>query len=266
MGKYNVSRDMVTKANSNAGLGITLSDMTSLGGNGANRPATGISWNEAARFVNWLNTSKGFSPAYKFQFQPGDVGYNANAFASLWSSQDTGFSAANPIRNSQAQFFLPSVDEWYKAAYYDPNSETYFDFPTGSNSAPTAVANGTAPFTAVYGQPLSQGPADVTQAGGLSPYGVSIGSNIWDWEETEFDLVNDNNNTARGLRGNRWIDSSFNTMSSSRGFFSAQVQDSSTGFRVATASVPEPSAATLGALVAGLGLLLRSRARVRRLA
>ena len=57
MGKFEVSRDMVTKANSAGGLGITLADMTALGGNGVNRPATGVTWNESARFVNWLNTS-----------------------------------------------------------------------------------------------------------------------------------------------------------------------------------------------------------------
>lgn len=45
-----ISRDMVTKANSTGGLGIALLDMTSFGGNGVNRPATGVSWNKAARF------------------------------------------------------------------------------------------------------------------------------------------------------------------------------------------------------------------------
>ena len=59
LGKYEVSRDMITKANTAGSLGITLQDMTTFGGNGVNRPATGISWNEAAQYVNWLNTSTG---------------------------------------------------------------------------------------------------------------------------------------------------------------------------------------------------------------
>ena len=79
-------------------------------------------------------------------------------------------NAANPFRNSQAQYFLPNVDEWYKAAYYDPTSGVYFDYPTGSDSAPTAVASGTAAGTAVYDAQV--GPADITLAGGLSPYGT----------------------------------------------------------------------------------------------
>jgi sulfatase modifying factor 1 len=33
---------------------------------GPNKPATNISWKEAARFVNWLNTSTGGFAAYKF--------------------------------------------------------------------------------------------------------------------------------------------------------------------------------------------------------
>ena len=36
------------------------------GGNGPNKPAAGISWLEAAKFVNWLNKSTGHTPAYKF--------------------------------------------------------------------------------------------------------------------------------------------------------------------------------------------------------
>lgn len=109
-------------------------------------PATGISWNEAARFVNWLNTSQGYPEAHKFNTQPGDVEYDANANVDLWEAADAGFDPANPFRNSLAQYFLPSVDEWYKAAYYDADANTaaggYWDFPTGSDLAPTPVASG----------------------------------------------------------------------------------------------------------------------------
>jgi hypothetical protein len=36
MGTYEVSRDMITKANNVGGLGIALADLTLSGGNGAN--------------------------------------------------------------------------------------------------------------------------------------------------------------------------------------------------------------------------------------
>jgi len=40
LGKYEVSRDMITKANSAGGLGITIDNLNGLGGNGVNKPAS----------------------------------------------------------------------------------------------------------------------------------------------------------------------------------------------------------------------------------
>jgi sulfatase modifying factor 1 len=258
MGKFEVSRDMVTKANAVGGLGIPLFDMTSFGGNGVNRPATGVSWNEAARFVNWLNVSQGFSPAYKFTTQPGGGGYSANANISLWVSGDAGFNADNPFRNSLAQYFLPSVNEWYKAAYYNPTSGTYFDYPTGSNSAPTAVASGTAANTAVYQQAFATGPADITLAGGLSPYGImGQGGNVFELDETESDLVNDSSSSARGFRGGYWGDFiSSELLALNRRNDDPALEDFVIGFRVA--SIPEPTSLLLGVLTSA-GVLLRRR-------
>ncbi len=243
MGKYEVSRDMIIKANAAGNLGITLQDMTSFGGNGVNRPATGVSWNEAARYVNWLNTSKGYSTAYKFAKQPGDVGYSSNAPIQLWQLGDAGYNAANEFRNSRAKYFLPSMDEWYKAAYYDPSANGgaggYWNFATGSDTAPTAVSGGTAAGTAVYSQPLSQGPADITNAGGLSPYGVmGMGGNVVEVEETEFDLVNDNDGLiTRGSRGGGWdiFPYNYHNLSASDRFErNPQFSDKNFGFRVAS--------------------------------
>jgi len=47
IGTFEVSRDMITKFNASQSLQITLEDMTSYGGNGANKPATGVTWNQA---------------------------------------------------------------------------------------------------------------------------------------------------------------------------------------------------------------------------
>ena len=56
IGKYEISRDMVTRANAEGDLRITLDDMDIVTNGPRNdMPATGVSWNEAARFVNWLN-------------------------------------------------------------------------------------------------------------------------------------------------------------------------------------------------------------------
>jgi hypothetical protein len=155
IGKYEISRDVIQKASAEGSLGLTLVDMTLFGGNGLNRPATGVTWLEAARFVNWLNTSTGSTPAYKF-----DAGGNFQ----LWAPSDPGYDASNLFRNSLAKYFLPSTDEWYKAAFYDPAEGAYWDYPTASNVAPAAVAGGTAPGTAVTNQG-ALGPADIMQAG-----------------------------------------------------------------------------------------------------
>ncbi len=259
MGMYDVSRDMITKANALGNLGIPLFDMTPYGGNGVNRPATGVSWNEAARFVNWLDTSTGSPPAYKFALQPGDTGYSSNANIQLWTPSDPGYNPNNLYRNSQAHYFLPSVDEWYKAAFYDPTGGVYYDYPTGSNTAPTAVASGTTAGTAVYNQTVATGPADITLAGGLSPYGtMGQGGNVYQWEETDFDLVNGpvDGSSARGFRGGFWFDISGNLSSSFRLSSSPSFEGSDIGFRVA--SIPEPTSLLLAA-VAGVGLLLRRR-------
>jgi hypothetical protein len=173
-------------------------------------PALGMSWNEMARFVNWLNTSSGFPAAYKFSTQPGDAGYNANENIELWQPGDAGHDPSNLFRNSQARYFLPSVHELYKAAYYDPNANGgaggYWDYPTGSDSEPTAVASGTEPGTAVYKQTREQGPADVSLAGGQSPYGViGLGGNVGEQSETEAgDYVNVDVSSYRRIMGGLW--------------------------------------------------------------
>jgi formylglycine-generating enzyme required for sulfatase activity len=132
LGTYEVSRDMMTKANNLGGLGITMHDRTSFGGNGANRPATGVSWYEAAAFVNWLNASTAHQPAYTL----------SGASLTLWPSGDAWQAGGeNRYRHKDAFYFLPSENEWYKAAYYDGGLGAYYNYPTGSDAAPTPVSS-----------------------------------------------------------------------------------------------------------------------------
>jgi formylglycine-generating enzyme required for sulfatase activity len=245
IGKYEVSRDMITKANSAGSLGITLADMASYGGNGVNRPASGISYYEAAKYVNWLNTSTGGTAAYKF----------SGSTFQLWSSTDAGYSANNLFRNSLAKYVIASSDEWYKAAYGNLNG-TWNNYATGSDSAPTSVASGTAASTAVY-RPQS-GPADITSAGGLSPYGtMGQEGNVWEWNETAHDGINSTLGEGRDLRGGSW-NSSSNIGASVRSNSNPSGESIDFGFRVAM--VPEPSALSL--LAIGLGIhFWRSRKR-----
>jgi formylglycine-generating enzyme required for sulfatase activity len=246
LGKYEVSRDMINKANLAGALGVTLYDMTNYGGNGANKPATGISWSEAATYVNWLNTSTGNTAAYKFDGSGNFV---------LWSPSDSGYNANNLFRNSLAKYFLPSVNEWYKGAYGSP-SGTWYNYATGTDSVPTAVVSGTSPYTAVYGGQV--GPADINDAGGLSSYGtMAQGGNVFEWTDSAYDGVNDAIDEFRELRGGAW-DGNSNLVATDRDV--NNMQNTATrlrGFRIAM--VPEPSALSL--LAVGLGGLAMMRWR-----
>jgi len=266
LGKHEVSRDMINMANTAGGLGITMADMSAyIGGNFASRAATGISWNEAGRFVNYLNTSKGYQAAYNFT----TGGSNDNI--TVWGAGQ--YSGSNQFRHKDAVFVLPSLDEWYKGAY-GSSGGTWYDFATGSNSRnsgpgytdPTSVISGTAAGSAVYSRAPLQGPTDVILAGGLSPYGtMGQGGNVYEWTESAFDGVNNSAGEARELRGGSWTSSWEEIESLSRiPFANETTRGGSTtaqndyGFRVAM--VPEPSALSLLAVgLGGLALVRRRR-------
>jgi hypothetical protein len=246
LGKYEVSRDMVTKANASGSLGITMSDMSSFGGNGLLKPATGVSWFEAAKFVNWLNTSTGGTAAYKF----------VSGTFQLWSPTDAGYNANNKFRNSLAKYVIPNNDEWYKGAYGKADG-SWSNFPNGTDSAPTAVDGGTAANTAVYnGQ---TGPANITSAGGLSAYGtMGQAGNVWEWMETTYDGSNSDPYGSRDTRGGAWDNTIDGNASFRLGYYiGPNVEVNLFGLRVA--SVPEPSALSL--LAIGLGGLALVRRR-----
>ncbi len=249
MGTHEVSEAMIDSYNTNSGGPAITKDSR-----GANQPATSVSWNEAARFVNWLNTSQGHQAAY-------NVSGGVNTDITLWSSADAWQQGGeNLFRHKDAHYFLPSEDEWYKAAYYDGDTDTYYDFATGSDSAPTTTSGGTAVGTAVYRDgvnPNPPGPADIANAGGLSPYGtMGQNGNVWEWGESAFSAPNDTAGESRVFRGGSWLHNSNILQSSNRFNNSPTLGYDIIGFRVA--AVPEPS--SMGLLVIGaVGFLLRRK-------
>ena len=253
IGKYEISEDMIAKFNASQSLQIEM------GNRGPNKPATMVTWNNAARFVNWLNTSTGGFNAYKFT--TGGAGDNI----SLWTPEDLlDYDPNNFYRSKRARYVLPSNDEWYKAAYYNPNDSLYYMFP-GMNISPTPVRSGTADRSAVYCQTyFGTGPADVTQAGGLSPFGVmAMAGNVVEWVETAYDLRNDSALEFRTYRGGAWFSTPEETAKTNRSFNrTTGGGGGETGFRVAIVSpsspVPEPSSLVIGTLF-GLGGLLAKR-------
>ena len=237
LGKHEISREMIEKANHMGGLSIGMYDMASLGGNGSSKPATGISWVEAAIFVNFLNSSKGFFPAYKI---------NASGTFGLWAPSDLGYDPNNLYRNKLAKFWLPSRDEWYKAAYGDPLGG-WRTYPLADpHEYPNSVSGGTSGL--VYARTAQSGPADITNAGGLSAWGtMAQGGNVYEWMESARDRINDNPDENRELRGGAWYGSSTGPLARDSLTDGEPSNPSynylNNGFRVAM--VPEPSSLSL---------------------
>ena len=252
VGKYEISQDAITKA--------TLSDVTAGPWTG-NQPAATISWYEAAAFVNWLNTSTGNQAAYK------DLTFSGGSWSmELWSSADAWqLGGENLYRNKDAVYFLPSENEWYKAAYYNAAGTNYFLYPTAGNTAPVPVASGTNVGAAVYDQPYEQGPADVNSAGGLSLYGtMGQGGNAMEWMETAADGTNNSPTEVRTIRGGDWATPELFLVSSgdlARGQSDPYLESNGMGFRVA--SIPEPS--TYALLLLGAGAVYAWKRRKRSL-
>ncbi len=256
VGKHEITQDAITKA--------TLSGMTDVtaGAWTGSQPAANITWYEAAAFVNWLNTSTGKTAAYNLTF-------SGSWSMAPWSSEQAWTAGGtNLYRNKDAYYFLPSENEWYKAAYYNPAGSNYFLYPTGSDTAPTRVASGTNPQTAVYNNDASV-PAIVASAGGLSPYGtMGQGGNIFEWNESAFDGTNSSASENRAIRGGNWFDSELYLRSSTRYHVDPSLDNYDLGFRVASvdaAPIPEPGTWAAMAIFAGgaayAGWRRRRRAR-----
>ena len=88
----------------------------------ANRPVNFVSYWDACRFTNWLQNGQG----------DGNTENGAYTLDGL-----DGTSAIQ--RNAGARYYIPSEDEWYKAAYYKGGGTNagYWRYPTQSNMFPS---------------------------------------------------------------------------------------------------------------------------------
>ena len=197
-----------------------------------------VSFDNALRFTNWLNNGQG------------------SALTDSGAYDLSGGSLHNGSieRSLNAEVFLPSEDEWYKAAYFDPSSAGYFEYPTGSNvagacSTPTSNPNSANCGGAVSGSPVNVG----SYPGSVSPLGtLDQGGNAWEWNEAF--LVGDSGGLRGGGNGRNQATGPWGDMRASYrdgGHPGPQpgVVDIAYGFRVASV-IPEPNTA----LLMGLGL------------
>ncbi len=232
-----------------------------------NRPVTFVSWFDAARFANWLENG-----------QPtGAQGASTTERGSY--TLDGAVSGVGFTRNAGAKFALPTENEWYKAAYYQPaaqggDTDGYWLYPTGGNTQPNSrngsatdpnsanfyyndnIANGYNGGYAVNDSPTLPAGTALTDAGAFSLadsfYGTfDQGGNVWEWNEAII-------GTSRGLRGGAWNDGENPLRSSYRNYFAPTAQYSYVGFRIMM--IPEPTAA--GLLAVGIALVAWTRKRV----
>jgi poly(3-hydroxybutyrate) depolymerase/formylglycine-generating enzyme required for sulfatase activity len=97
----------------------------------ADRPVNFVSWGDAARFVNWLHNDQPVGPQ-------GPATTERGAYALDGATTDAALLAVT--RSPGARFALPTENEWYKAAYFDPAitaANKYWSFATRSNITPS---------------------------------------------------------------------------------------------------------------------------------
>jgi formylglycine-generating enzyme required for sulfatase activity len=212
-------------------------------GNSANVPVTYVNWGSAARFVNWLANNEPTGPEGPGTTETGTYALNGS----------TGSAALMAVtRSSTATWVLPTVDEWYKAAYYKSGgtSAGYWTYPTQCDSIPSNLLSLTGTNNANFFDYINNRFTDATNrltlvgAFALSPgpYGTfDQGGDVWQWDETAVGGV------SRDQRGGSFAGTSFGLSAQGYNDPSPLVSDSTVGFRIAKVgtSVPEPSAVAI---------------------
>jgi formylglycine-generating enzyme required for sulfatase activity len=234
--------------------------------NMGDKPVIYVNWFDAARVSNWLmNGATGTSST------------ETGAYT-LVGGQTSGTA---PARNFGATFYVPTEDQFYKAAYYKGGGTNagYWDYATQSNTAPTAVTSGTTGIGSASTGTIGSGtgnfanynntvfwngqPGHVTTVGtngGASAYGAfDMNGNLFEWND-----LTGAAGSSRGVRGGAYNSNNASQLASSfSAAFAPSFETNNVGFRLA-APVPEPSTCAMalaGLACGGYSLFRRRRDR-----
>ncbi|MCH7885117.1 MAG: IPTL-CTERM sorting domain-containing protein [Planctomycetes bacterium] len=224
--------------------------------NMGNKPVNYVRFLDAMRFVNWLHNG-----------QPTGAQDASTTEDGVYTISD----GLSETRAADAQFFIPTENEWYKAAYHQPSadggdSDDYWLYATASNTIPTvATANaigdisnpGTNNVTNYDdGADWNGQDGNVTTIGSAGPlsesfYGTSDqGGNVWEWNDTII------LGSSTYLRNGSWFHSEGSLRSLGRSDLVVPTDEAMhIGFRVAGSAQPIPTVSEWG-LVAMVLLML----------
>jgi len=199
-----------------------------------NCPVTYVNWFDAARFVNWLHNGA-------------TEGSDTETGAYTLSGATNG---PPPAKNADAKWWIPTENQWYKAAYYKGGglNAGYWLYPTQSDLAPgNNIGNGAnqanyyaaGKFAVTQASNLSPSLNYLTGAGAFSatlgPYGTyDQAGNVWEWNDLAVGAGNAPGQA--GLRGGAWDDST-GGLRTDRFYDAPTREEDRIGFRVAGLAV-----------------------------
>jgi formylglycine-generating enzyme len=244
--------DTYSLYNANMAANVNVAGITRSGVSGSytyavtgsgDRPVTYVSWFDAARFVNWLDTGTTETGAYALNGATSGI-IGSTMVGSGWR--------------------LPTESEWYKAAYGGAGN-TYSTYATGANVAPDSrppnssfqnsanyyfndsLGNGYNGGYAVNNSTAQPTGSAITDGGSYTLANSFYGT--FDQNGNAAEWTDGVSGSQKVIRGGSWGDS--NLSSSSRGGNLPGGENQFTGFRVL--DVPEPG--VIGSLCLGLAMM-----------
>jgi formylglycine-generating enzyme required for sulfatase activity len=213
------------------------------GGSSADRPITYVSWFDAARFANWMANGQPIGRQSPATTEDGAYTLRRHGITA------PARNSINPNTGKAASFFIPTENEWYKAAYFNPtlnnSSGGYTLYATQSNSAPSNspstggsneanLANGFVFYntqSTVY-DPITNYLSDVGQfSNSRSFYGTYDQAGlVYEWND-----LSGERSREKGLRGGYWFSAGQSAMSTTFSLATPDRESSDAGFRLVAA-------------------------------